>query len=151
VLYAFEQGTCATSCAYHLTEISEDDLTDSLVRVHLFARCSAPASASQPQHTIHRRDARRGARGDRAPAQLARRLEMLRRVDLFAPLQEEMADIRRAPQLRAFARATSSPSRQHAHWVYLIAFARRGTLRTAAGADAAARHLHAGQFFGEMR
>src|SRR2546423_21631 len=86
VLFGFEQGNLRYQLRYFLTDLMEDDSTDSMVRVHLFASLQrAGIRIAEPQHTIH------AITRDEAHAQtvrkreLTRRLEILRGVDLFAP------------------------------------------------------------------
>jgi small-conductance mechanosensitive channel len=154
VLYAFELGNVRYQLRYFLTDISEDDLTDSLVRVHLFASLQrAGIRVAEPQSTIH------AVTRDEAHAEtvrrreLTRRLEMLRGVDLFAALsQQEFAEVAERLTYAPFARGDVITKQGNAaHWLYIIAFGEAEVLfEPASGPAQPIGILGAGQFFGEM-
>jgi small-conductance mechanosensitive channel len=154
VLFNFEMGNVRYQLRYWLTDLHEDDLTDSLVRVHLFASLQrAGIRIAEPQHTIH------AVTRDEAHAEtvrkreLTRRLEMLRGVDLFATLsKDEIAEVADRLSYAPFARGDVITKQGNAaHWLYLIAFGEAEVLYEPASGPA--QHigaLGAGQFFGEM-
>ena len=154
VLYGFEFGNVRYQLRYFLTDLGEDDLTDSMVRVHLFASLQrAGIRIAEPQHTIH------AVTRDEAHAEtvrrreLGRRLEMLRRVDLFDALsKEEMAEIAERLSYAPFARGDVITKQGNvAHWLYLIAFGEAEVLfEPPQGPMQPLGTLGAGQFFGEM-
>ena len=54
VLKGFDEGNLVYDLRYFLTEILEDDTTDSMVRVHLFATLQrAGIRVAEPQRTVH--------------------------------------------------------------------------------------------------
>src|SRR3989442_3861462 len=54
VLYGFESGNLRYQLRYFLTDLMEDDLTDSMLRVHLFASLQRAAiRIAEPQYTAH--------------------------------------------------------------------------------------------------
>ena len=54
VLMGFEEGNLRYNLRYFLTNLQEDDLTDSMVRVHLFASLQrAGIRIAEPQRTVH--------------------------------------------------------------------------------------------------
>jgi CRP-like cAMP-binding protein len=154
VLYAFEQGNLRYHLRYFLTDFQEDDTTDSMVRVHLFASLQrAGIRIAEPQHTVH------AVQRDEAHAEtvkkreLTRRLQVLNSVPLFAGLSEgEKSDIAERLQYAPFARGDAITKQGNAaHWLYLLAFGEaevhyepRGGKPQLVGA------VQAGQFFGEM-
>src|SRR5207237_1758606 len=105
VLHGFDRGNLHYFLRYFLTNLLEDDGTDSMVRVHLFASLQrAGIRVAEPQHTIH------AIQRDEAHAQtvrkreLTRRLEILRGVDLFAPLSDaERGEVAERLQYAPFA------------------------------------------------
>src|SRR5712692_425552 len=95
LLFGFEQGNLRFQLRYFLTELAEDDGTDTMVRVHLFATLQrAGIRIAEPQYTSH------AVQRDEAHAETVRRRELTRRrqvlsgVNLFAGLADtERADI----------------------------------------------------------
>jgi len=154
VLYAFEQGNLRYVLRYWLIDMLEDDLTDSAVRVHLFAALQrAGMRVAEPQavaHVVPRDEAHAENVRQR---DLERRLNMLRAVDLFSPLTDnERAVIAERLQYAPFARG-DSVTRQGdaAHWLYVIAFGEAEVrYEPGAGQPRIVGTLSAGQFFGEM-
>ncbi len=154
VLNGFEEGNLRYQLRYFLTDLLEDEFTDSMVRVHLFASLQrAGIRIAEPQRTVH------GVARDEAHAEsvrkreLGRRLELLRGVDLFAGLKdEELEEIAERLQYAPFARGdVITKQGDSAHWLYIVAFGEvEAVYESAAGGAKAVGVLHAGQFFGEM-
>src|SRR5207248_2130169 len=154
VLYGFESGNLRYQLRYFLTDLMEDDLTDSMVRVHLFASLQrAGIRIAEPQHTTH------AIQRDEAHAEtvrrreLTRRLEMLGRVGLFAGLSEnEKAEVAERLQYAPFARGDVITKQGNtAHWLYIMAFGEvEVRYEPPHGAPQVISTLRAGQFFGEM-
>ena len=154
VLRKFEEGNLCYQLRYFLTELLEDDLTDSMVRVHLFASLQrAGIRVAEPQRTVH------AVQRDEAHAETVRRRELTRRlqalatVPAFAELpEEERADIAERLQYAPFARGdVITKQGNKAHWLYILAFGEAEVLfEPPGGAAQVIGTLHAGQFFGEM-
>jgi small-conductance mechanosensitive channel len=154
VLAGFEDGNLRYQLRYFLTDLLEDDLTDSMVRVHLFASLQrAGIRVAEPQRTVH------GVQRDEAHAETVRRRELTRRlqilggVDLFMSLSEdERAEVAEHLQYAPFARGDVITKQGDAsHWLYIVAFGEAEVLyEPAPGAARVVGGLHAGQFFGEM-
>ena len=154
VLIAFEDGNLKYQLRYFLTNLMEDDYTDSLVRVHLFASLQrAGIRVAEPQRTVH------AVSRDEAHAEtvrrreLTRRMEILRGVDLFAGLSDaEREEVAERLQYAPFARGdVITKQGDIAHWLYIIAFGEADVLYEPPGGTARrVGSLHAGQFFGEM-
>ena len=106
VLKGFEEGNLRYQLRYFLTDLLEDDITDSMVRVHLFASLQrAGIRVAEPQRTVH------AVSRDQAHAESVRRRELTRRLQAlatvppFAALPEETkADIAERLQYAPFAR-----------------------------------------------
>ena len=154
VLYGFELGNLRYQLRYFLTDLLEDDATDSMVRVHLFASLQrAGIRIAEPQHTVH------AVQRDEAHAETVRRRELTRRlavlgsVGLFAALPEtEKADVAERLQYAPFARGDVITKQGNAaHWLYIVAFGEVDVLyEPPAGEPRVIGTVHAGQFFGEM-
>jgi len=154
VLHGFEHGNLAYELRYFLTDLQEDDLTDSAVRVHLFASLQrAGLRLAEEQRTVH------AVAKDEAHAEtvrqreLQRRLIMLKQVDLLAPLSEEERNfVAERLQYTPFARGdTITKQGSLAHWLYIIAFGEAEVRFEQPGrAPRVIGAVRAGQFFGEM-
>jgi len=154
ILYRFEEGNLEYQLRYFLTNLAEDDFTDSMVRVHLFASLQrAGIRVAEPQRTVH------AVARDEAHAQtvrkreLGRRLQILRGIDLFNGLKDdEIEEIAERLQYAPFARGdVITKQGATAHWLYIVAFGEADVLyEPPGGAPRLVGTLHAGQFFGEM-
>ena len=154
ILLGFEQGNVRYQLRYFLTDLHEDDLTDSMVRVHLFASLQrAGIRIAEPQSTVH------AVQRDEAHAEtvrkreLTRRLQMLRNVDMFNALSKaEIAEIAERLEYAPFARGDVITKQGNpAHWLYILAFGEAEVLyEPAAGPPQPIGAVRAGQFFGEM-
>jgi small-conductance mechanosensitive channel len=154
VLFGFEMGNLRYQLRYFLTELLEDDSTDSMVRVHLFATLQrAGIRVAEPQHTVH------AVQRDEAHAEsvkkreLTRRVQALSGVQLFAFLSDnEKADIAERLQYAPFARGdVITKQGNQAHWLYILAFGEAEVLyEPPAGPPQVIGTVRAGEFFGEM-
>jgi small-conductance mechanosensitive channel len=154
VLAGFEFGNLKYHLRYFLTDLNEDDMTDSMVRVHLFASLQrAGIRIAEEQRTVHS-IARDEAHADLVrKREISRRLEMLRGVDLFSVLSEdEIGEVAERLQYAPFARGDVITKQGNiAHWLYIIAFGEvEVRYEPAAGGAQVLATLRAGQFFGEM-
>ena len=154
VLRSFDEGNLCYQLRYFLVDILEDDLTDSMVRMHLFASLQrAGIRIAEPQRTTH------AVARDQAHAETVRRRELTRRlkalssVPPFAALaDDDKADIAERLQYAPFARGdVITKQGNKAHWLYILAFGEAEVLyEPPGGAPQSIGTLHAGQFFGEM-
>ncbi|HZE61429.1 MAG TPA: mechanosensitive ion channel family protein [Burkholderiales bacterium] len=154
VLHGFVMGNLEYDLRYWLLDLLEDEITDSMVRVHLFATLQrAGIRIAEEQRTIHavsRDEAHADAVRKR---EIGRRLEMLRGVDLFTVLSEdEMTEIAEQLQYAPFARGdVITKQGSVAHWLYLIMFGEAEVrYEPEHSAPQLISTLRAGQFFGEM-
>ena len=154
VLYGFELGNLRYQLRYFLTDLMEDDLTDSMVRVHLFASLQrAGIRIAEPQYTAHsiQRDEAHAEKVRRR--ELTRRLEMLGKVGLFAGLSDnEKSEVAEHLQYAPFARGDVITKQGNtAHWLYIMAFGDAEVLyEPPSGPPQVLALLQPGQFFGEM-
>ena len=154
VLHAFVHGNLEYELRYYLSDLMEDEMTDSMVRVHLFASLQrAGVRIAEEQRTVHavsRDEAHADAVRKR---ELGRRLDMLRGVDLFSVLSEdEMNELAERVQYAPFARGdVITKQGNEAHWLYIIMFGEAEVrYEPPQGAPQHISTLRAGQFFGEM-
>jgi len=155
VLTGFENGNLNYTLRYWLTNLAEDEVTDSTVRVHLFVTLQrAGIRVAEPhstQHTVARDEVHADAVRKR---EIHRRVEMLRGVDLFSVLsEEELTDVAERLQYAPFARGDLVTKQGNvAHWLYVIAFGECEVRYepAAGGPHQVIGSLGAGQFFGEM-
>jgi CRP-like cAMP-binding protein len=154
VLHGFAYGNLEYDLRYWLTDLLEDEMTDSMVRVHLFASLQrAGIRIAEEQRTVHavtRDEAHADAVKKR---EIGRRLEMLRGVDLFSVLSEdEMNEIAERLQYAPFARGDVITKQGNvAHWLYIIMFGEAEVrYEPQMGVAQHVSMLRAGQFFGEM-
>jgi small-conductance mechanosensitive channel len=154
VLAGFELGNLKYQLRYFLSDLNEDDMTDSMVRVHLFASLQrAGIRIAEEQRTVHS-VARDEAHADAVRRrEISRRLEMLRGVDLFSVLSEdEIAEVAERLQYAPFARGDVITKQGNiAHWLYVVAFGEVEVhYEPAIGGAQVLATLRSGQFFGEM-
>jgi small-conductance mechanosensitive channel len=154
VLKGFASGNLTYQLRYFLTDLLEDDLTDSMVRVHLFASLQrSGVRVAEPQSTVHAisRDAAHDERVRKR--ELTRRLEILATVPLFGELAEEdRAHIAERLQYAPFARGdVITKQGDKALWLYILGFGEAEVLyEPPHGAPRVIGAVHAGEFFGEM-
>src|SRR3954466_8403144 len=154
VLHDFAHGNLQYELRYFLTEPMEDQITDSMVRVHLFASLQrAGIRIAEEQRTVH------GVARDQAhddvvrKREITRRIDMLRGVDLFAVLSDdEMNEIAERLQYAPFARGDVITKQGNIpHWLYIVAFGEvEVRYEPPHGAPQVISTLRSGQFFGEM-
>jgi len=154
VMTGFEHGNLNYQLRYWLTDLQEDEMTDSMVRVHLFASLQrAGMRVAEEQRTVH------AISRDEAHAETVRRRELTRRLQAlaavtpFAALPDETrADIAERLQYAPFARGdVITKQGNKAHWLYILAFGEAEVLyEPPSGGAQVIGMLHAGQFFGEM-
>src|SRR5437588_1490119 len=154
VLHGFVAGNLEYELRYFLTDLLEDEMTDSMVRVHLFASLQrAGIRIAEEQRTVHaisRDEAHADAVRKR---EIGRLLEMLSGVDLFTALSEdEMNELAERLQYAPFARGDVVTKQGNVpHWLYIVAFGEvEVRYEPPHGAPQVISTLRAGQFFGEM-
>jgi small-conductance mechanosensitive channel len=154
ILLDFAQGNLRYELRYFLTHLLEDELTDSAVRVHLFASLQrAGIRVAESQTTVH------AVAKDEAHAEtvrqreLQRRLLMLRQVDVLTTLSDEERNfVADRLQYAPFARGDIITKQgSSAQWLYIIAFGEAEVRYEQPGrAPRMLGTVRAGQFFGEM-
>jgi small-conductance mechanosensitive channel len=154
VLIGFEAGNLLYQLRYFLTDLLEDELTDSAVRVHLFASLQrAGIRIAEEQRMVHAVAKDEAHAENVRQRELQRRLIMLRQVDLLVPLSDEERNfVAGRLQYAPFARGDIITKQGSvAHWLYIIAFGEAEVRFEQAGrAPRILGTVRPGQFFGEM-
>lgn len=154
VLMEFAPGAVRYALRYWLTDPADDDGTDSAVRRHLLATVQRHgwriALPDQQLHLVQDSDAHREAAWQR---ELARRLQALAGIDLFATLEDgERRRIAERLSFAPFARGdVMTRQGAAAHWLYIIASGQADVFwETPDGERRLLTPLPAGSVFGEM-
>lgn len=154
VLMEWKEGVARYALRYWLTDLANDDPTDSQVREHLFAalaRAGISLATSGTSILLTRNDDANQQR--RAEAEQRAREEALRHVHLFAGLTStELAQLAQELVFAPFA-AGDVITRQgaNAHWLYILTRGEVAIWRDYGLPEARLlATLDAGNFFGEM-
>lgn len=123
VMMDYDHGTARYAIRYWLTDLFQDDPTDSKVRVHLFAGLKrAGISPAIPKNTIHLVKETEKLAEQKQQNELEKRKTMLRQHGLFRSLNDEEINIlaenlKYAPYV---AGDTITQQGNIAHWLYII-------------------------------
>ena len=152
LLMGLEAGRARYALRYWLDDLSSDDATDAEVRLHLLAGLQrAGLAIAAPRYSVHM--LKEGEKQQEAGhlREIERRLQALRRVDIFAHLQpDELRQVAERLVDAPFAPGEAM-TRQgaEAHWLYLLVEGEAQVVYE----DASGRHpvsrLQAGTVFGE--
>lgn len=154
VALAFDGGAVHYALRYWLVDPRSDDATDSAVRMHLLAalqRHGWPLALDEHALQLHQDDAARQTLA--AQQELARRIEALAGIELFASLDE--AERRRIAERLVpapFARGdVMTRQGAAAHWLYILVSGEAEVYwETPTGERRLLSRLPAGNVFGEM-
>ena len=154
ILFGFQQGNLQYQLRYFLTDLQEDDATDSMVRVHLFVTLQrAGIRVAEPQHTIHAVSRDQAHAETVRKRELTRRLKALASIPFFASLPEaERAEVAERLQYAPFARGDILTKQGNtAHWLYIVAFGDAEVLyEPPQGTPVVIGRVGPGEIFGEM-
>jgi len=138
---------------YWLKDLSVDDPTDSAVRTRVvFALRRADIPLSIPAHALFVTEENKERKDDKSASDRQRRAEALRRVELFAPLEEdELARLADALHAAPFTKGeVLTRQGAEAHWLYLVISGEVAVRVAKDGIDTEVARLGPGSFFGEM-
>lgn len=149
-------STARYAVRYWLTDLAQDDPTDSMVRIHVFTALKrADIKPGRPLQTIHMIKETEDYGAQQQAREQARALAALRRVEIFSPLdEEEFLSIAEHLVHAPFAEG-STITRQGsvAHRLYILVAGEVEIVLTDKGHKRRLKVLHAGEpysFFGEM-
>ncbi len=153
VLMDFEQGNAKYALRYWLSDIRNDDGTDSAVRQHLFAALlRAGIRIAMPEYNVYLTKENEHYLEAQRQRDLLRRLDALQQVDLFAKLDEN--ERRTIAERLKYAPFTKGDiiTRQGAvaHWLYILTRGDVDIWSEQPSGRALLNTLSAGSFFGEM-
>ncbi|MCC7074464.1 MAG: mechanosensitive ion channel [Deltaproteobacteria bacterium] len=138
---------------YWLKDLATDDPTDSAVRTRvMFALRRAEIPLSIPAHALFVTQESEERKESKSASDRRRRLDALRHVELFAPLEddelERLADaLHPAPFTRGEVLTRQGAE---AHWLYLLINGDAAVRVAKDGIDTEVARLGPGSFFGEM-
>ncbi|HEX4083846.1 MAG TPA: mechanosensitive ion channel family protein [Chthoniobacteraceae bacterium] len=153
LLTDFKDGDAVFAARYWLTDLSQPDPTDSLVRTRIYAalrREGIPLAMPTQEVHVAQLD---GSREERQREEdLKRRLDALVRLELFDALtEEERTEIAHRLITAHFVRGeVITRQGAEAHWLYIIAEGDADVKVEHGGMVQTVATLHAGQLFGEM-
>lgn len=149
----FKDGEAVYAVRYWITDLSQTDPTDSLVRTRIFAalrRANIPLAI--PTQAIHLTEENETVKERQQQEEMQRRIEALRRQELFMVLNDdERGEL--APRLieAHFVRGeTIMRQGAQAHWLYIIGEGDTEVEVEHDGKSQRVATLHAGDLFGEM-
>lgn len=151
----FKESYAAYAARYWLTDLAQTDPTDSIVRSRIyFALRRAGIPLSIPAQSLFITEEDESRRQRKRDEEIEKRVEALRRVELFHSLTEDerraLAErLRVAPFVRGEAMTRQGAT---AHWLYIMTKG-EAEVRVAvdgSGLSEKVATLHAGDFFGEM-
>lgn len=153
VLMDFEQGNAKYALRYWLSDIRNDDGTDSAMRQHLFAALQrASIRIAMPEYNVYLTKENERYQESLRLRDLQHRLEALAHVDLFSKLDDsERRTIAERLRYAPFA-SGDVITRQGAvaHWLYILTRGDVDIWDEQGGRRELLGTLSAGSFFGEM-
>ena len=155
VLMDFKESYGSYAVRYWLTDLAQDDPTNSIVRSRIyFSLRRAGIPLSIPAHSVFITEEGEQRRERKREEEVDRRVEALNHVELFRALTDEEKNalalhLRVAPFVRGEAITRQGAQ---AHWLYIITKGEAEVHVTVDGSNAGERvaELHEGDFFGEM-
>jgi small-conductance mechanosensitive channel/CRP-like cAMP-binding protein len=149
----FKNGDAVYAARYWLTDLSQADPADSLVRTRIYAalrRAGIPLAV--PMQSILLTEENESHKERRHGEELQRRIEALGRQEFFQVLTEEERGQLAPRLLTAFFARGEAITRQgaEAHWLYIIADGEAEVEVNMGGKMQKVATLHAGDIFGEM-
>jgi small-conductance mechanosensitive channel/CRP-like cAMP-binding protein len=139
---------------YWLTDLAQDDPTDSVVRTRVyFALKRVGIPLSMPAHAVFLTEETDERKADKERRELERRLRALDHVDFFDHLSpQDRERLAHGLKFAPFARGeVMTHQGAEAHWLYLIVHGQAVVrVRGEGGQEREVAQLHDGNFFGEM-
>lgn len=153
VLMDFGESTARYAVRYWLTDLAHDDPTDSAVRVRMYyALKRAGIPLALPAHALFLTEDTNKRRERKSREAADRRLEALRRIAIFEPLDEtELKSIADRLVYAPFSRGEII-TRQgaEAHWLYMVVDGEVSVRVAVGGAEREVTTMGEGGVFGEM-
>ena len=154
IFYEFKESYAVYAVRYWLTDLANDDPTDSAVRTRIyFALKRANIPLSIPAQSVFVTEDNETRKVFKSGQEINHRLAMLNRVELFHNLTDpEKRSLAEHMRTAPFAKGEAMTRQgSEAHWLYILT---KGSAEVDVQVDGAPRRaiaiLHAGDFFGEM-
>ena len=149
----FKESYSAYAVRYWLTDLAQTDPTDSLVRARIYSalrRADIPLSI--PARSLFVTEETEKRRERKLGLEITKRVEALRRVELFHELTaEELRELASRLKVAPFVRGeVLTKQGAEAHWLYIIIKGTAEVHITVDGHTEAIASLSEGDFFGEM-
>jgi len=153
VMMDFDSSSARYAVRYWLTDLAVDDPTDSAVRTHVYAALArAGIRLSVPGHNVHVIKESEKHDQARQSREIARRIEALRKIDLFRLFSEsELQAVAESLRFAPFARGDVI-TRQGAvaHWLYILTEGEAEVVLETPAGKRLLNPIQAPGFFGEM-
>jgi small-conductance mechanosensitive channel/CRP-like cAMP-binding protein len=149
----FKESYAAYAVRYWLNDLSQTDPTDSLVRSRIYSalrRADIPLSI--PARSIFVTEETEKRRERKLTLEISKRMEALKRVELFHQLtEEELRELATRLKVAPFVRGeVLTKQGAEAHWLYIIIKGAAEVHITVNGHTENVGSLDEGEFFGEM-
>jgi small-conductance mechanosensitive channel len=153
ILMDLGESTARYAVRYHLSDLSADDPTDSVVRTRVyFALSRAGIPLAMPAHAVFLTEDSAERKHHKRSADLERRVAVIARIALFHEIDEnERLEIANSLHRAPFARGEIlTREGADAHHLYVIYEGQVSVRVREAGTDREVAKLGEGEFFGEM-
>ncbi len=153
VLFEFEHGYGRYGLRYWLTDLLVDDPTDSTVRTHIYTALQRNGMRiAVGEHNVRLTRVDEQHQASVQARELARRINALKRVDLFASFRDdEMRSVAESLVYTPFARGDVITRQGNiAHWLYILASGEADVAVETPEGRRVVSQLGAGHYFGEM-
>lgn len=154
VLMDFDSGYGRYALRYWLTDLQQDDGTDSEVRDHVYAALQrAGIRLAIPEHSVHMTKESEKREQVKQTKRIQERIEALHKVELFNSFRED--ELLAIAQRLKYAPFAGGDIITHqgavAHWLYMLVEGEAEVfLEVSGNARRKLSTLHAGSYFGEM-
>lgn len=153
VMMDFDKSSARYAVRYWLTDLANDDPTDSAVRTHIYAALArAGIRLPVPEQNVHLiKEGEKQAQA-RQSRETARRIDALRKIDLFRLFSEsELQAVAESLKYAPFAKGDVI-TRQGAvaHWLYILTQGEAEVVLETPAGKHTLNSIQAPSFFGEM-
>ncbi|MDP2827517.1 MAG: mechanosensitive ion channel family protein [Sulfuricellaceae bacterium] len=149
----FDSGSARYAVRYWLTDLANDDPTDSAVRAHIYAALQrAGIHMPLPEHNVHIFKENEKQEEARHARSVAHRVALLREIDLFRSFTDsELQTVAERLKHAIFVKGDVM-TRQGAiaHWLYIVTEGEADVMLETESGYRPVSTIRAGSFFGEM-
>ncbi|MDP2785903.1 MAG: mechanosensitive ion channel family protein [Sulfurimicrobium sp.] len=153
IMMDFDKSSARYAVRYWLTDLANDDPTDSAVRTHIYAALArAGIRLPVPEQNVHVIKEGEKQNQARQSRETARRIDALRKIDLFRLFSEsELQAVAESLKFAPFAKGDVI-TRQGAvaHWLYILTEGEAEVVLETPAGKHTLNSIQAPSFFGEM-